>query len=54
MDFREATVNLWRAGLRGCNEGGTGDRIQATLRYIAYIRWILDEWIPLLEGSWDE
>ena len=56
MDFREATVSLWRAGFRGwvCNEGGTGDRVQATLRYIAYMRWILDEWIPLAEGPASE
>lgn len=53
MDFREAAVSLRRAGFRGwvCNEGGTGDRIQATLRYIAYMRWILDEWLPLVKGA---
>ncbi len=53
MDFREAAVRLWRVGFRGwvCNEGGTGDRVQATLRYNTYMRWILDEWIPLAEGS---
>lgn len=52
IDFREATVSLWRAGFRGwvCNEGGTGDRVQATLRYIAYMRWVLDEWLPLVES----
>ncbi len=55
MDFREAAVSLWRVGFRGwtCNEGGIGDRVQATFRYIAYMRWILDEWISLAEGSAD-
>lgn len=55
MDFRESAVSLWRVGLLGwvCNEGGTGDRVQATLRYIAHMRWILDEWIPLVEGAAD-
>lgn len=53
IDFREATVTLWRAGFRGwvCNEGGAGDRVQATLRYIDYMRWILDEWIPRMEST---
>lgn len=52
IDFREATVTLWRAGFRGwvCNEGGVGDVVQSQLRYLAYMRWILDEWIPLSEG----
>ncbi len=50
MDFREAAVMLWRAGFRGwvCNEGGNGDRARATMKYIDYMRWILDEWIPLV------
>ena len=48
MDFREAAVILWKAGFRGwvCNEGGNGDRVRSTLRYLSYMRWILDEWIP--------
>jgi hypothetical protein len=29
-----------------CNEGGNGDRVRSTLRYLSYMRWILDEWIP--------
>jgi len=51
LDFREAAVLLWRAGFRGwvCNEGGNGDRMRASLRYLDYMRWILDEWIPTME-----
>ncbi|HUE75889.1 MAG TPA: TIM barrel protein [Chloroflexota bacterium] len=48
IDFREATVVLWKAGFRGwvCNEGGNGDRVRSGVRYLTYMRWILDEWIP--------
>lgn len=48
LDFREAAVMLWRAGFRGwvCNEGGNGDRVRSTLKYVRYMRWILDEWVP--------
>ena len=48
IDFREAATILWRAGFRGwvCNEGGTGDYVLSQLRFIEYLRWILDEWIP--------
>ncbi|MBI2940430.1 MAG: TIM barrel protein [Chloroflexi bacterium] len=48
IDFREAATILWDAGFRGwvCNEGGTGDYIRANLRYLSYLRWVLDEWIP--------
>lgn len=53
LDFREATVTLWRAGFRGwvCNEGGNGDRVRSTLRYVEYLRWVLDEWIPAMEPA---
>lgn len=53
MDFREAAVTLWRAGFRGwvSNEGGHGDRVRSTLKYIEYMRWVLEEWIPLVEGE---
>jgi sugar phosphate isomerase/epimerase len=48
IDFREAAVILWDAGFRGwvVNEGGNGDPIRSTLRYLEYMRWILDTWIP--------
>lgn len=48
IDFREAATILWRAGFRGwvCNEGGVGDYVRSQLHFIAYLRWILDEWIP--------
>ncbi|MBM4418183.1 MAG: TIM barrel protein [Chloroflexi bacterium] len=48
IDFRESAVILWRAGFRGwvCNEGGTGDYVHSQVRYLTYMRWILDEWIP--------
>lgn len=51
LDFREAAVLLRRAGFRGwvCHEGGAGDRVRSTLRYIDYLRWIRDEWIPAME-----
>lgn len=50
VDFRESAVILWRAGFRGwvCNEGGNGDRIRSNLKYLSYMRWILDEWIPAI------
>mgnify|MGYP001392314871 FL=1 len=50
LDFREAAVMLWQAGFRGwvCNEGGNGDRVRSTLNYVNYMRWILDEWIPVI------
>jgi sugar phosphate isomerase/epimerase len=53
LDFREAAVTLWRAGFRGwvCHEGGTGDQVQSQLTYLTYMRWILDEWIPLAEST---
>jgi sugar phosphate isomerase/epimerase len=48
IDFRESAVILWNAGFRGwvANEGGNGDHIRSTLRYLEYMRWILDTWIP--------
>jgi len=48
IDFREAAEVLWEAGFRGwvCNEGGNGDSVRATLKYLSYMRWVLDEWIP--------
>jgi sugar phosphate isomerase/epimerase len=48
IDFRESASILWDAGFRGwvVNEGGTGDYIRTTLRYLEYMRWILDTWIP--------
>jgi sugar phosphate isomerase/epimerase len=48
IDFRESAAMLWQAGFRGwvCNEGGTGDYVRSQLRFIEYMRWILDEWIP--------
>jgi sugar phosphate isomerase/epimerase len=48
IDFREAAVILWQAGFRGwvANEGGNGDHIRSTLRYLEYMRWILDTWFP--------
>jgi len=47
IDYREAAVLLWEAGFRGwvCHEGGSGDRVVADVNYLAYMRWILDEWI---------
>ena len=52
IDFRDAAIVLWRAGFRGwvCNEGGNGDRVRSNLKYLTYMRWILDEWIPEVEG----
>lgn len=54
MDFREAAEILWRAGFRGwvCQEGGAADRVHSTLNYIAYMRWILDEWIPFFTTTY--
>ena len=48
LDFREAATILSRAGFRGwvCHEGGQGDYVRSNLKYLAYMRWILDEWIP--------
>ncbi len=48
IDFRESAVMLWDAGFRGwvCNEGGSGDYVHSNLRFLEYMRWILDEWIP--------
>lgn len=53
IDFRSATVMLWDAGFRGwvANEGGHGDRVTANLKYLAYMRGILDEWIPAQETT---
>ncbi|HZR01260.1 MAG TPA: TIM barrel protein [Chloroflexota bacterium] len=50
LDFREMAVTLWRAGFRGwvCHEGGQGDIVRTTVKYLQYMRWILDEWIPLV------
>lgn len=47
IDFRESAVILWNAGFRGwvSNEGGNGDHVRSTLRYLEYMRWILDTWI---------
>jgi sugar phosphate isomerase/epimerase len=51
MDFREASVILWNSGFRGwvCSEGGNGDIVYSNVRYLQYMRWILDEWIPSLD-----
>jgi hypothetical protein len=51
LDFREASAILWRAGFRGwvCSEGGNGDVVYSNVRYLQYMRWILDEWIPSLD-----
>jgi len=51
IDYREAATMLWRSGFRGwvCNEGGSGDYVRSNVKYLSYIRWILDEWIPSLE-----
>lgn len=48
LDFREAATILWDAGFRGwvCSEGGNGDVVYSNTRYLRYMRWILDEWIP--------
>ena len=48
IDFRACAVTLWNAGFRGwvCSEGGNGDVIHSNLKYLQYMRWILDEWIP--------
>jgi len=48
VDFREAATILWQAGFRGwvCNEGGVGDYVRSQLRFIEYLQWIRDEWIP--------
>lgn len=53
LDFRESAVILWKAGFRGwiCNEGGNGDYVRSNLRYLSYMRWILDEWIPSMEEA---
>jgi sugar phosphate isomerase/epimerase len=53
IDFRECTTILWRAGFRGwvCGEGGQGDYVRSNLKYIEYMRWILDEWIPGMADS---
>ena len=53
IDFRECTTILWRAGFRGwvCGEGGQGDYVRSNLKYIEYMRWILDEWIPSTADS---
>ena len=52
LDFREMAVTLWNAGFRGwvCSEGGNGDIVYSNVRYLQYMRWILDEWIPTLTG----
>ena len=51
IDFRESASILWRAGFRGwvCNEGGVGDYVRSQLRYLEYMRWIRDEWLPATE-----
>ncbi len=48
IDFRASAVILWNAGFSGwvCSEGGNGDVIHSNLKYLQYMRWILDEWIP--------
>jgi sugar phosphate isomerase/epimerase len=53
IDFRECATILWRAGFRGwvCGEGGQGDYVRSNLKYIEYMRWILDEWIPTVPDS---
>lgn len=53
IDFRDAAVVLWRAGFRGwvCSEGGYGDVVYSNVKYLQYMRWILDEWIPSLDGG---
>jgi sugar phosphate isomerase/epimerase len=56
LNFRESAEILWRAGFRGwvCNEGGTGDGVRSTLKYLAYMRWILDEWIPFVTAAYPD
>jgi sugar phosphate isomerase/epimerase len=56
LNFRESAEILWRAGFRGwvANEGGTGDQVHSTLKYIAYMRWILDEWIPFATAAFPD
>ena len=48
IDFRETAVILREAGFRGrvVDEGSDGDPLRSTLRYLEYLRWILDAWIP--------
>ena len=50
MDFREAASTLWEAGFRGwvCHEGGSGDTVYSNVRYLRYMRWILDEGLASL------
>lgn len=56
LDFRESAEILWRAGFRGwvANEGGTGDRVRSTLKFVEYLRWILDEWIPFVTNAYPD
>ena len=56
LNFRDAAEVIWRAGFRGwvSNEGGTGDQARSTLRYIEYMRWILDEWLPFITDAYPD
>jgi sugar phosphate isomerase/epimerase len=56
LNFRESAEILWRAGFRGwvANEGGTGDQVRSTLKYLEYMRWILDEWIPFITSAYPD
>jgi sugar phosphate isomerase/epimerase len=56
IDFRESAEILWRAGFRGwvCKEGGSADGIHSTLNYLAYMRWMLDEWLPFFTTAYPD
>jgi sugar phosphate isomerase/epimerase len=56
LNFRESAEILWRAGFRGwvANEGGTGDQVRSTLKFIEYMRWTLDEWIPFITTAYPD
>ncbi len=38
----------------GLNEGGTGDRVRSTLKFVEYLRWVLDEWIPFVTSAYPD
>lgn len=48
LDFREAVEILVDAGFDGwvCDEGARGDLVYSHLRFIRYLRWIVEEWLP--------
>lgn len=56
LNFREGAEILWRAGFRGwvCYEHGSGDGIWSAVKYLRYMRWILDEWIPFVMEAYPE